>query len=193
MKRLILIIILTSFFAGCKENPVPKPRGYFRIDLPEKTYRNQITDCPFQFEIPGYSNYEKRTDKNDECWFNLNFPKYRAQVHFTYKPVNDNLRQLLEESHSMSFEHHVKANDIKRSAIQIDSTCVYGLVFRLDGDVASSIQLYLTDSVNHFLRGSLYFNVKTNSDSLAPVVEFIAEDMINMANTLRWNNSACGR
>lgn len=193
MKKLFLIMILTIAFVGCKENPVPKPRGYFRIDLPEKSYKNQVTDCPFQFDIPVYSGYEKRIDKNEECWFNINFPEHRAQFHFTYKSVNNNIRQLIEESHSMSFEHHVKANDIKRSVIQIDSTCVYGLVFRLEGDVASPIQLYLTDSVNHFLRGSLYFNVKTNSDSLAPVVEFIAEDMIHMANTMRWKNSICGQ
>jgi gliding motility-associated lipoprotein GldD len=192
MRILVLIIILTLILTGCKENPVPKPRGYFRIDLPEKAYKNQITDCPFQFDIPSYSAYQKRADKDDECWFNLNFPKYRAQVHFTYKPINGNLRQLLEESHSMSFEHHVKANDIKRSVIQIDSTCVYGLVYRLEGDVASSVQLYLTDSVNHFLRGSLYFKVKTNSDSLAPVIQFIAEDLVVLANTLRWKKSACG-
>lgn len=193
MKRIVFIIILTSIFTSCEDSPVPKPRGYFRIDLPEKNYQNQVTDCSFQFEIPNYSVYEKRADKNDECWFNLNFPKFRAQVHFTYKPVAGNLRQLLEESHTMSFEHHVKANDIKRSAIQIDSTCVYGLVYRLEGDVASSVQLYLTDSVNHFLRGSLYFNVATNSDSLSPVIEFIAEDLIVLANSLRWDKSACGK
>jgi gliding motility-associated lipoprotein GldD len=192
MKRLFLIIILSSFLLGCEETPVPKPRGYFRIDLPEKTYTTQVTDCPFQFDIAGYSTYEKRVDKNDECWFNLNFPKHRAQVHFTYKPVTGNLRQLIEESHTMSFEHHVKANDIKSAVIQIDSTCVYGLIYRLEGEVASTVQLYLTDSVNHFLRGSLYFNVPTNSDSLAPVVEFLAEDLIVLANTLRWNKSACG-
>jgi len=191
MKQSIVCILVALLLVSCKDSPVPKPRGYFRIDLPEKKYKQQLTDCSFNFEIPAYATYQKRNDKKDECWFNLNFPQFKAQVHFTYRPIKDDLRKLLDDSYSMAVEHQVKANDIQKILISNDSTCVYGLIFRLDGAVATPIQLYLTDSVNHFLRGSLYFNSRTNSDSLAPIIQFIEADIIHLANTLHWNKSAC--
>jgi len=35
---LLMILALLTGFYGCRNTPVPKPRGYFRIDLPSKEY-----------------------------------------------------------------------------------------------------------------------------------------------------------
>lgn len=191
MKILGTILLIIIFISGCSEDPVPRPKAYFRIDLPEKEYNVVDIKCPFVIEIPTYSQFELRADKLESCWFNLNFPDNKAKIHFTYKPVEDDLRNLLEESHQLSYEHHVKANDIITSLVSNDSNCVYGLVYHLTGDVASPLQFYVTDSVNHFLRGSLYFNAHVNSDSLEPVVDFIARDVEYLVETLQWRQSAC--
>jgi len=183
--------LLTLLVAACGTDPVPKPKGHIRIDLPEKSYHEIETDCPFQFEIPDYSVFQIRPQHQDKCWFNLHFPENRAKIHFTYKEIDGNLRQLLEESHQLSYEHHVKAHDIVSEKVERDSACVYGLVYYLEGGVASPLQFYLTDSTNHFLRGSLYFNVTVNSDSLQPVVDFIARDVDHLIQTMRWNPSSC--
>lgn len=185
------LVICAYLLAGCSEPPVPKPKGHIRIDLPQKSYADINTSCPFAFEIPDYSAFRLRPEKAEKCWFNLDFPLNRAQIHFTYKPVEGNLRQLLDESHHLSYEHHVKANNIVSEPVMIDSTCVYGLIYRLDGAVASPLQFYLTDSTRHFLRGSLYFNTVVNSDSLQPVVDFIAADVKHLVETMRWKPSTC--
>lgn len=192
MIRFILTFIaLACIGVACQKTHTPKPRGHFRIDFPEKTYHSIETDCPFSFEIPDYSKFQMRPNHAQQCWFNIDFPKSRAKLHFTYKAIDGNLRELLDESHHLSYEHHVKANNIISNKVAIDSTCTYGLVYHLTGDVASQLQFYLTDSTNHFLRGSLYFNAAVNSDSIAPVVDFIARDVDHLIATMKWQNSAC--
>jgi gliding motility-associated lipoprotein GldD len=62
-------------------------------------------------------------------------------------------------------------------------------LYEIRGDAASSVQFYLTDSTRHFLRGSLYFNVQPNADSLAPVIDFFMEDIMHLIETLEWKNS----
>lgn len=191
MKNLICLFVLPLLLASCAENPVPKPKGYFRIDLPEKDYRRVSPDCPFSFEIPAYSRIQMRSDRPETCWFNLDFPKNKAQVHFTYKPIENNLKTMLDESHHLSYEHHVKAQDINTRVVVRDTSCVFGLVYYLEGDVASPVQFYLTDSTQHFLRGSLYFNVRMNSDSLQPVISYISEDIDHLISTLSWSSNRC--
>ena len=64
---------------------------------------------------------------------------------------------------------------------------VYGLMYFLEGEgVASPLQFYVTDSTRHFLRGSLYFNIYPNNDSLQPVIDFITDDVRHLITTLEW-------
>ena len=63
---------------------------------------------------------------------------------------------------------------------------VYGNVMNIEGDVATPFQFYLTDSTSHFLRGSLYVRSRINTDSLAPVFEFLKVDAMHMINTFEW-------
>jgi gliding motility-associated lipoprotein GldD len=67
-----------------------------------------------------------------------------------------------------------------------DSAKVYGLVFDIAGNTASSLQFYLTDSTKHFMRGALYFNTKPNIDSLQIVVDFIKKDVLHLINSTKW-------
>ena len=40
MKRLLPLLTIAFLFAACQQQGhTPKPRGYFRIELPEKEYR----------------------------------------------------------------------------------------------------------------------------------------------------------
>ena len=43
-----------------------------------------------------------------------------------------------------------------------------------------------TDSVKHYLRGALYFNVEPNKDSLAPVLQFVKEDINVLIESFNW-------
>jgi gliding motility-associated lipoprotein GldD len=55
-------------------------------------------------------------------------------------------------------------------------------------EAASPFQFYLTDSTKNFVRGALYFNTVPNNDSLAPVIDFLKQDIIHMIETFRWKD-----
>lgn len=190
--RLIIALFLFILFSSCDEDDEiysPKPRGYFRIEFPEKTYRMYDSLCPYKFEIPTYSKIIKDNHNGAEpCWLNLEFPKFNATIYLSYKTLqNDSdIYRNLENSHYFANKHQVKATGLEEIPVLRDSAKVYGLVFDISGNTASSLQFYLTDSTRHFLRGSLYFNSVPNADSLKIVIDFIKEDMLHLIKTTSW-------
>jgi len=63
---------------------------------------------------------------------------------------------------------------------------VFGVVYDIEGAAASPMQFFLMDSTSHFLRGALYFNHRPNPDSIAPVLEFIRADVMQLSQSLIW-------
>ena len=194
-KTLLLIVNCTllvnncTLFSSCDNKQYqPKPRGYFRIDFPEKEYVRLDTMKYYSFEYPVYSKVTPDyLSPQEKEWVNVEFPSHKGTIHVSYKTINDNLNVYLEDSYLMMSKHLSRAMGIRDSIIINPEKDVYGLVYFLEGEgVASTLQFYLTDSTEHFLRGSLYFNVKTNNDSLAPVIDFITDDVRHMIETLEW-------
>jgi gliding motility-associated lipoprotein GldD len=185
MKSLFFLILVVVLIPGCKQDYQPKPYGYFRIDLPDHSYHLLSKGYAYSFEVPDYAQIQNRKEKN---WINIHFPEFKAQIHLTYKPINGNLIEYIEESRSLAFNHTQKADGIKETVYHNDAEGVHGLMYEIEGSAASSIQFYLTDSVRHFLRGALYFRAIPNPDSLAPVNAFITEDIRHLMETTRWND-----
>ena len=183
-----LLLAALFFFSGCEEDYTPRPRGYFRIDFPEKKYeRAQTGNCPFVFEIPGYSKLVPDSSPATEpCWFNLVFDKLNATVYLSYKQVNNNLPELIEDHRKITMKHISMASGITEEALSDMHKNVYGVMQYVKGNAASPLQFYVTDSLHHFLRGSLYFDALPNPDSIAPVEKFVREDINHMLNTMEW-------
>jgi gliding motility-associated lipoprotein GldD len=181
---LFFIVIL----AGCSENYSPKPRGYFRIDLPEKQYARFDTTYPYTFEYPVYAKVVPDTRSTSEpFWVNIDFPRFRGRIYISYKPVKSNLNEYLEDARTFVVKHIPKAEAIDDTLIYRPEDRVFGLVYYIQGSQAASpCQFFMTDSSSHFLRGALYFNVEPNNDSLAPVLSFIEDDIRHLVNTFRW-------
>jgi gliding motility-associated lipoprotein GldD len=192
--RLIILtgIILTCI--SCKDVDVPKPKGYFRIDLPQKQYLlfngsvEKNSNLPLAFEYPAYGKLSTKTDFNSEPgWFNIEFPRYKARIYLTYKDINKDLGMLMEQTYKMNVKNHIaKADAINEKVFNNHEEKVYGILYDLKGNTASAVQFYATDSVKHFLRGSLYFSAEPDADSLAPVIDFFREDIIHFLETLKW-------
>lgn len=176
---------------SCVSNETPKPKGYFRIDLPKRNYQLFDSTFPYTFEYPVYATLSKDPYAPDQkYWININYPRFRATVHISYKPINNNLITYLEDARKMVVKHIPKANAIRDSLILDPSRSLFGLAYNIDGNgVASPYQFIVTDSTHHFLRGSLYFNVVPNNDSLQPVIQFIKGDLKHLLNTLRWKSA----
>ena len=187
----LIVIALAIVIVGCRQDYAPKPRAYYRIELPEKEYKVLSGQYPYSFEYPEYARINpyqgkwKDTDSAD-YWINVEFPQFKSRVHLTYKTVKNNLANLIEDAHTYAYKHSIKADAIIQSEY-VDSLCkVYSVLFDIKGNTASSVQFYATDSVRHFLRGALYFDCEPNKDSLAPVREFLRVDLIKMIETLTW-------
>lgn len=188
MNSLVALLLLLIVTACGDNNPQPKPRGYFRIDLPEKQYVTLDTMRHYSFEYPVYATITPDYYSPDEKdWANVVFPTFKGTIHLSYKHIDGNLSQYVEDAHKMIIKHIEKASGIRDSLVVNEESKVSGLMYFLDGEgVASPLQFYLTDSIQHFLRGSLYFNIYPNNDSLQPVIDFITDDVRHLITTLEW-------
>ena len=65
-------LILLVFYA-CNDTPVPKPDGYFRIELPQQKYqRFNHTDCNFSFDYAQSAVIEKQKNNTKRLLLILN-------------------------------------------------------------------------------------------------------------------------
>lgn len=190
-KKIFFSICLFLLFTfACKQSYTPKPRGYFRIELPKKEYKpiEKTTNLPYSFEYPKYSFLQKKSNTSEKnYWFNIVFPQFNAKIYLSYKWVNKNINNLTKDAREFVYKHTVKADAILETPYENKDKKVYGLLYEIKGDAASNIQFYMTDSTKHFLRGALYFNNLPNKDSLAPVVDFLRDDILHLIETVTWN------
>ncbi|HMN32569.1 MAG TPA: hypothetical protein PKA54_04295 [Chitinophagaceae bacterium] len=187
-------MLFVLFFESCQDdNFTPKPRGYYKIDLPIRQYQtfNDIS-YPYSFSYPVYADIVKDTTFFDEktenpWWINIDFKSLGGKLYISYKEINQkhSLNTLLEDSYQMTHFHTKKADYINEPEFHTANN-VHGLYYDVGGNAASAFQFYATDSVKHFIRGALYFDVTPNADSLKPVNQFLREDIVNIVNSLKW-------
>lgn len=208
-KRLIkeICFLFVVFAFACNSDFTPKPRSYFKIDLPKKEY--QLFDqpgYPYAFEYPLYATISKEVDssQNDQYWINIDFKGFNGRIYLSYKELNgtsiykvktasgyrdslvkNTFEGLREESYKMTFKHTVKSSGIVDSSFQTP-TGIAGVYFYVSGDAATSRQFYMTDTARHFIRGALYFDSSPNADSLSLVSNFLDVDMKHLITTFKW-------
>lgn len=180
------LLLLLALVSACKPAFTPKPEGYYRIDLPEKSYRLFDTSgCNFAFEVPRYANLSQ---SKKACWYNINFEAYNATLYITYNQINqpEDLFLYTEDIRKIAYKHSIKANAIKETLIRQKENDKIGVIYDIKGNAASNVNFYITDSTQHFLSGALYFNSKPNYDSISPVLQFFRKDIVHLIETLTW-------
>lgn len=184
LKRIIsaATILLTLTVISCKDDVIPKPASFLRLDYPEAQYANFENDCPFTFEMNEAAII--KVEKN--CGFAITYPKMKATIYLTYKPVNGNIEKLLKDAQKLTYEHVIKADDILEQPYLNPEKKVYGMFYQVDGNAATNSQFYVTDSTKHFITGSVYFYAKPNFDSIMPAASYIKNDMRQLMETLKW-------
>ncbi|HLP20339.1 MAG TPA: hypothetical protein VK174_08560 [Chitinophagales bacterium] len=191
---ILLPIICALLLSSCHGDYTPKAKAYPRVIYPERKYElYEPEGCPFKFEKPVYtkvmrdSTYFGQTLKSDQCWLNVHFPSLNGVINLTYKDINDTMKleRLVEDAHKLAFKHTKKANYIDEVRLKTNQGSG-GLLYDLGGDAASNVQFFLTDSNKHFIRGALYFYSQPNADSIAPVLDFVKQDLEQMIKTFEW-------
>jgi gliding motility-associated lipoprotein GldD len=183
-----LPLLFLMFCFSCKQDYVPKPRGFFRIEFQKKIYHQLYSATfPYRFEIPDYSQIVPDNELRAEpFWVNLEIPEHKAELHISYKKVNNNLTKLTEDSRTLAYKHSIKADAINERVFINPEKKVYGTIYLIDGNAASPLQFYLTDSTKNFLRGALYIREVPNIDSIRPVIDFLTPDVIHLIETTEW-------
>lgn len=183
---------IAAFLAfSCEKNYMPKPKGYNRIDLPAARYQHLSDTFPFTFE---YSQYAKILPDSswisERYWIDIFYPDLGSSIALSYKNINhseDSLRHFLNTAYRLTSKHQIKAYAIDEYIFNTEKGKT-AVLANLSGEVPSQYQFFSTDSVQHFLRGALYFNTATKNDSLAPVIDFVKDDIMHLLNTLEWQD-----
>jgi len=201
-----LFLIGLTLLIACNSAYTPRPKGYFRIDLPEHSYRTfDSAGFPYSFEYPAYAEIVSADSVgNDPYWLNIEIPSLHGRIYVSYKPVNgystlkvntaggyrdslvkNSFERLREEAYTMTYKHTIKASGIVDSAF-VNPFGSGGVYFYVAGEAATSKQFYITDTGKHFLRAALYFDATPNEDSLSVVSSFLEKDMRHLISTLKW-------
>ena len=196
LEFLILNVALLACIA-CNPVAVPKPYAYFRITPPDTAYtdfQSSITNhqsslsgaYPYTFDLSRNAVVQPRNDQPEPFWINIFYPSLNATIHCSYKPVRGNLRILTDDALEMVYHNASRASAIPERDYSRPADRVYGVLFDLEGNTASSCQFFITDSTTHFFRASVYCNCPPNADSLAPVYEYLRTDVIRMVESFEW-------
>ncbi len=186
--RIVSLLVWGLFLCvACTKVSTPKPYGYYRIAIPDTSYvafNTRFPDWPYSFALSQNAIPQPRQD--EPYWLNIYYPSLDATVHCSYKPVRHNLRELTNDALEFVYRNASFANAIPEREYSHPEADVYGVLFDLEGNTASSCQFFITDSTRHFFRASVYCNCPPNADSLAPVYEYLRKDVIRMVETFEW-------
>jgi gliding motility-associated lipoprotein GldD len=182
MVKKIIVCLIIVLVLSCQKEVFPKPAGFLRLEYPEANYAHFENQCPFQFEM----NSAAIIKGEKECGFAITYPKMKATIYLTYKPVQNNIDKLLRDAQKLTFEHVIKADDIIEQPFLNPNKKVYGMFYRVNGNAATNAQFYATDSLRHFITGSVYFYAKPNFDSIMPAASYVQNDMQRLMETIEW-------
>ena len=186
----LVLFVQIILFTACSEAPTPKPRAYFRIAIPEHNYIDLDENYPYSFQYADYAKVLNANNPQHPYWMYIDYPYFKARIYLTYNDIHNDVNKMLNDAHDLAYKHISVANDIRQDLIIIPENKVYGLIYEIKGaKVASPINFFLTDSVSHFVRGSLYFNMEPQNDSLEPVINAIGSDIQQMIKSFKWKDN----
>lgn len=189
--RYLVVALLIACFFACEDDVLPKPKAYLRLEYPEASYAKIKTDLPFNFEKNKLATQitNKRLEATKESYgLNIEYSKLRGTIYLTYKKIKsrNDLMRYLRDAQNFTQEHTKKADEITEQVFEDGKRKVYGMFYEVGGNAASQSQFYVTDSVKHFLIGSLYFYAKPNYDSILPAAEYLKKDIKRIMETIEW-------
>ncbi|RLD30325.1 MAG: gliding motility lipoprotein GldD [Bacteroidetes bacterium] len=189
MKNLLLLLVIVLCIS-CGSDPVPKPKAFLRLDYPKPQYIEVNNNLPFTFEKNSLANNigKIKTSANQKTLgVEITYPTIKGTIYLTYKKIDSaSLQRYIVDAQNITQTHATRADAITKQPFINFENRVYGMLYEVDGNAASQSQFYVTDSINHFLTGALYFYVKPNYDSILPAANYIRNDIQHIMETLKW-------
>ncbi|TJY38055.1 gliding motility lipoprotein GldD [Pontimicrobium aquaticum] len=190
--RTVFLIFIIICCVSCGNEPIPKPKAFLRLEYPTHQYAQVKTQLPFTFEknmfAKDISNIKVSND-NKTYGIDITYPSLKGTIYITYKEIiENNVTPYLLDAQNLTQKHSQRADEIIEQPYIDTTNKVYGMFYEVGGNAASQSQFYLTDSVNHFVTGSLYFYAKPNYDSILPAAHYLKKDIQHIMETIRWKN-----
>ena len=192
MTKIFYPLLLISVCFSCVDHVTPKPNAYLRLEYPDAKYVEAEGKAPFSFEVNELATKitSKPINSTTESYgVNIEYPSLKGTIFLTYKSIDnnpDNLMDFLQDAQNFTQKHTIKADEIPMYPYENKERKVYGVFSEVKGNVASLAQFYVTDSINHFLTGSLYFYAKPNYDSILPAADYLERDIKHIMETVKW-------
>lgn len=191
MRHLIIFLLTLVTLTSCGNDPIPKPKGYLRLEYPQADYKMYNQDLPFAFDRNMQSDtiiYKPLQDDVKSFGLNIEYKKLKGTIYLTYKAIDgkERLVKYLKNAQNFTQEHTKKADAIEEVVWENPVNKVYGMFYEVGGNAASQSQFYITDSINHFLTGSLYFYAKPNYDSILPAANYLQKDIKRIMESVQW-------
>ena len=180
----IAIISLIFIAFGCREKSAPKPIAYPFIENSVSGYTpHGIKSFPLQFEVANSATVE--CNENNNGWININYPSYNATIYCTYISTDNNrLQKEIAKNRELVYVHAKLASEISTFSYSDSTNNKWAELYILEGNVATPMQFITTDNSSYLFRGSLYFNSQVNNDSVAPIVEYLKNDISHIIETI---------
>ena len=175
-------LLITLTIIACGETTLPKPNGLLSLKYQKSTYQTYQKKALYSFEYNKKAKIKRGVQQGDL----IVYPNMKATLYLSYIPVKNNLDSLLTDAYKLPSKHISKADEIPERLFINPEQRVYGTLFKVVGNAASQLQFFLTDSIHHFMIGSLYFYSRPNYDSLLPALDYIEKDVIHLMETLEW-------
>ena len=181
---LLIFIALSCTDSGS----TPKPRGFYRIDIPQAQYMDfSLDDLPCSFNVSQLVTVELPPVEASENWLNLTYPTLNAKIYCSFHRITPaDLTGLENECRELVSKNARNADGITEQLYENPEMQVYGMLFLLEGETVSPVQFMLTDSTSRFFRGALYYECKPNVDSLSTVTQYLNENVVELIQSFHW-------
>lgn len=192
--QVVLCVVCVLLAAACvhHDDYAPKPRAYMRIDMPQHQYTTYDTSAiPFRFDYANDAVIVWKKNTPSERWIDICYPQYKGIVFLSYERLRspNDLPEQINNAYNLLKTHFDFSSGVDEKQYENPTAHVYANTYHLKGPrVASTFQWWATDSNRHFIRAALYLNQTPNNDSLAPVLQYLQEDMQHLIESLEWTD-----
>ncbi len=180
--KFVLSIAVLLLMLACKDAVLPKPKALLSLDYPVAYYDTLEIAEPYLFQKNKTTSVVKESNHD----IRIDYPLQKGSIFISYKPVLNNLDSLLRDAQNFTQKHVIKAESISEQLFLNSENRVFGMLYEVTGNAASQTQFYLTDSIDHFVVGSVYFEARPNYDSILPAAAYLAKDVKKLMESFRW-------
>ncbi|MBR4119597.1 MAG: hypothetical protein IKK64_05905 [Bacteroidales bacterium] len=185
MKSIGVIVITSLMFVifGCDKKTAPKPIAYQHIENITTAYApHNVNTFPLQFDISDGAIAED--NKQNKGWINIKYPKYNATIYCSYIESND-IEKEIAKSRELVYVHSKHSSGITTLNYNDTTKRICAELYILNGNVATPLQFIATNNSSYIFRGALYFNTQVNTDSIAPIVEYLQNDIAQIIESIK--------